>query len=339
MALLFMDGFDAGDYLLKYNVGSGTGFSSTAPGRLGPGRCLQKNHNSNGTLYKAFTPSASIIVGFACYYTTNSSGAPAIMMAVFGDSGATAHIQVATGDVAGTIEVSRGYSWSRTVLFTASVPINTWNYYELRVKVSDTVGYADLKVNGATVGTFSGDTKNGGTSTNIDNIVMAGSANNTSIVLVWDDLYVIDETGSSPYNTYLGDVRVHSLVPSGAGSSTQLSPSTGANYTTVDELPYSATDYVYGTAGQTDLYTASDLPGGTGVIYGVQTNAVVKKTDAGNISARSAVKTGGTTYYGTSTAVGTSDQVVSRVDQTNPATATAWTSGDVNGMEIGIGAV
>lgn len=337
MALLYMDGFDAGDFLLKYNYGNSAGFSSSATTRFTSGRSLYKAPNNSGTLYKSIPSSASIIVGFAAHYNTNFASFPAVFAAVAGDGGATAHIHVATGDTSGTIEVSRGYSGSRTVLFTTMVPVNTWNYYELRVKVADAGGYADLKVNGAVVGTFSGDTKNGGTSTNIDNVIVFGSGNNTGINVYWDDFYIIDETGSAPYNTYLGDVRVQTLVPNAAGNSTQFTPSIGANYTTVDELPYSATDYVASNAPATrDTYTMADLPASTATIFGVQTNVVAKKTDAGAIGVKPVTRTGGTNYYGFTTTLSSSDVTLTDIRAVDPNTSVAWTAGGVNGMKAGM---
>jgi hypothetical protein len=330
-----MDGFDAGDYSLKYNYSTNAGFSSSATTRFSSGRSLYKAYNNGGMLYKSIPASASVIIGFAANYNTNYATYPAVFAGIAGDNGATGHIHIGTGDTAGTIEVSRGFYTSRTVLFTTPVPVNTWNYYELRVKVHDTTGYADLKINGATVGTFSGDTKNGGTSTNIDNIILFGSGNNTSINVYWDDFYVIDETGSAPYNTYLGDVRVQTLTPSAAGNSTQFTPSSGANYTTVDELPYSTTDYVQaGTPGNTDLYTLSDATN-SNVIYGVQNNVIAKKTDAGTISVRPVIRSGGTNYNGASKFLGTDDTVVSDTRELDPNTSAAWTQSNVNALEAG----
>ncbi len=330
MALQFMDGFDAGDPQIKNWSGAVASANSSPSPRFGVGR-----YAYTGTLFqRQITASSQVIVG-AALGASNVTGIVCPYITFFGDSGVTQHITV--GFSGTTLQAIRG-GLGGTVLATYSSVFvsNTFYNVEISATISDAGGSVVVKYNGTTVINFTGDTKNGGTSTNIDAV---GCGVASGVVGYFDDLYICDSTGSAPYNTFLGDVRVHTIVPDGAGSSTQLTPSTGANYTTVDELPYSATDYVYGTAGQTDLYTASNLPGGTGVIYGVQTSAIVKKTDAGNISARPALKSGASTYYGSSVSIGTSDQVVLRTDQVNPATSAAWTSSEVNGIEIGIGAV
>ena len=335
MALLYMDGFDAGDHSVKWNA---TGGTSTATTRFGTGRSLYLGTTSSH-VERFFTAADEIFCGAAIMYTNVTFRDPistdSHTFAFHGDSGTVKHVSVATNSL-GQWTAYRG----STLLATSSplLVASVWNYVEIRVLISDTVGRVVVRHNGVTIIDYTGDTKNGGTNTSVDKIKLAGISN-FSTDQYYDDLYICDATGSSPYNTFLGDVRVHTIVPNGAGSSTQFTPSSGANYTTVDELPYSATDYVYGTTGQTDLYTASDLPAGTGVIYGVQTNAMVKKTDAGSINGRTALKSGATTYYGASTVIGTSDQVVTRTDQVNPATSSAWTSTEVNGIEIGVGAV
>ena len=337
MALLFMDGFDAGDFQQKYINSSVTGMASSTATRFSYGRCLTKSPNASGSLFRRFAPSASVVVGFAAKYSTNYSGWQAVFVSIMGDNATTNHIHLGTGDVAGTIEVSRGFYTSRTVLYTVNVPANVWTYFELRVKVADTGGYADLRVNGAPVGTFTGDTKNAGTSTMIDAIQLYGSGNNTGITVSWDDLYVIDETGAAPYNTYLGDVRVQTLVPSAPGASSQMTPSAGENWDSVNELPFSAADYVQAKPSQLDTYQASDLLGGTTAVYGTQVNAVVKKADAGAIAAKTALRTGGSSYFGPTTVVGTGDVVISDLRTQDPTTNADWTINSINNVEIGIG--
>jgi hypothetical protein len=208
-------------------------------------------------------------------------------------------------------------------------------YYEISATIADAGGTCEVRVNGQTVINFTGDTKNGGTSTSIDRIRFA----NDWVTVLVDDLYICDNAGGAPNNTFLGDIRIHTLTPDAAGSLTQMTPSSGANYTTVDELPYNATDYVRGGLGQTDLYSTSNLPAGVNTIFGVQANAIIKKTDAGSLSGRTVIKAGSTTANGTSTALGTSDSTISTIHALNPDTSSSWTTGDVNSLEIGVGAV
>lgn len=335
MALLFMDGFDAGDFSTKWIT---VGTSSTTTTRFSVGRSVLLD-NYNNRLERSFTAAAEVYFGAAIMYSNATFRDPISIdnstFSFYGDSGTVRHVSVTTNSF-GQWVAYRGTT--QIGISSPQLVAGVWNYVEARVLISDTVGRCVVNVNGNTLIDFTGDTKNAGTNTSVDKVRLSG-INNFGTGQYYDDLYLCDSSGSAPYNNFLGDVRIHTIVPNAAGSSTQFTPSAGANYTTVDELPYSATDYVYGTSGQTDLYGASDLPGGTGIIYGVQTTAVVKKTDAGNISGRAAIKSGASTYYGTSVGLTTTDLAVSRIDQVNPDTSTAWTSGEVNAMEIGVGAI
>jgi hypothetical protein len=104
----------------------------------------------------------------------------------------------------------------------------------------------------------------------------------------------------------------------------------------VDELPYSATDYVTsGTTGNRDTYTLTDLPATVGTIFAVQNNVIAKKTDATNIALKPAVRSGGTVYYGTATNLSTSDATLMDLRTADPATAVSWTATNVNALEAG----
>jgi hypothetical protein len=327
MALIFMDGFDAGDMSAKWNINAST--TSSTSTRFGTGRAM--GIGTGGTRYatKYFTPTSELFVGFAgTGLWVGFNNIP--FMYLYSDGGLTQQIILATNSN-GSISIRRG----GTTLATSSGGALTasWDYIEVHAIVDATAGLVDVHVNGSSVVSFSGNTKNGGTSNNIDGIMFNNNGSLGSGAI--DDLYLLDATGPAPYNTFLGDVRIYTMVPDGAGSSTQMTPSSGANYTTVDELPYSATDYVSASIGQQDLYTASNIPSNPGSIYGVQANIVAKKTDAGTISGNTVIKSGATVTKGTARALNSSDTVFSDIHQTNPDTGTAWSESALNAIEIG----
>ncbi len=325
MALLFMDGFDAGDFSKKWSVNGGSTSSST---RFGTGLCIDLWAGGSGaTMTKTFPAASQIFIGFASAPGSNN---PTIMY-LYGDTGATNHL-ILKLENATTLGLYRGGTQLATGTVTSFL-IMPWQYIELSATISDAGGTCEVRVNGTTVINFTGDTKNGGTNTTIDKIALY--PNYTYYHIYYDDMYILDGTGGAPYNNFLGDVRIHTLVPDAAGSSTQMTPSSGANYTTVDELPYSASDYVTGSMGQKDLYSTSDLPANPGTIYGVQANIISKKTDAGSISGRTVLKSGSTTTPGSTNNLGTSDVTYSSTYAQNPDTAADWSASDVNSIEIG----
>lgn len=328
MALLFMDGFDAGDPQIKNWSGTVTTANSSPNPRFSVGRYAA----TTGLFQRTITPSAEIIVGVSMGASL-VTGVVCPYITFFGDSGATQHITV--GFSGTVLQVMRGGLAGTVLASYSSIFLSaTFYHIEISVTIADAGGSVVVRSNGVTVISFSGDTKNGGTGTNIDAV---GCGVASGVTGLFDDIYICDTTGSAPYNAFLGDVRVHTMSPSAAGTTTQFTPSSGANYTTVDELPYSATDYVAASSTTLkDTYQMSDLPAGAATIFAVQTNLIAKKTDAGNIAIKPVVRSGGTDYSGASTALISSDLTISHLRVQDPATSTAWTAAGVNGMEAGV---
>lgn len=325
MALVHWDGFNLGDYALQYTA-TGCSASSTTPFSLG------MSLSCSGNFTKSL-PAADDewYVGFRFYVSSNMDTSQRAIAGFFADSGAVQHISV--GFRSNGCEVRRGNE-SGTLIDSwtgGSLAATSWYAVEIYVKVADSGGRVTVKVDGTTRVDFTGDTKNGGTSSNLDLLRFAGNG----VAVLYDDLYVCDATGSSPYNTFLGDVRVAPLIPSGAGNSTGMTPSTGANYTTQDERAYSATDYVTGSSGQKDTYALGDLPSGVATILAVKAVVIAKKTDAGALSARTVVRSGSTDYVGSSVSLGTTDALLSTDYLTDPNTSSAWTTSNVNALQAG----
>lgn len=339
MALLFMDGFDAGDVVTKWSSVAGMTPSASTFTRFGTGRSLLTPAGSGGqwsSATKRLPASSTLILGVA--FNCNYMGANQAMIILSGDDGLTPHLSLSFNGANGALILYRGnYATQIATSPADQIEANGWAYLEVMATINDTSGICKVRCNGVTVIDFVGDTKNGGTNTTLDTLTLHSAVyGNNGWYYYWDDLYICDGTGSAPYNTFLGDVRVATLSPNGAGSSTQFAPSTGTNYQAVDELPYSASDYVSATtSGTRDTYAMSDLTGSYSVL-GVQNNVIAKKTDAGGTALKSAIVSGGTTYYGPSTILTPTDVTITDVHTTNPATSAAWTIADVNGLEAGM---
>lgn len=325
MALLFMDGFEAADAPLKWPLTYG-GLTSTTT-RFNTGRSWQVN---NYTYYLSRNIPASTAVYFGAAIRVPAADSTQLL-ALGADNGTFVHLNIRiTGTT--TLALYSGNTLLGSYNHTSAFPGN-WYYYELGGTVATSGGTATVRLDGTTVISFTGNTKTGGTSSNIDMVRVQGDNSGGKYV---DDVYVCDGTGAAPHNTFLGDVKVTSLVPNAAGASTQFTPSTGANYTTVDELPYSATDYVSsGTSGQRDTYALTDLAATAGTVYGVQSNIIAKKTDAAPIALKPAVKSGASVYYGTTGNLSSNDSILIDTRMTNPATGAAWSITEVNSLEAG----
>jgi hypothetical protein len=322
-----MDGFDASDTSIKWQSSSGTPTTVT---RFGTGRSILFGQYT-GITY-GIQPAISTMFISKAMALYAPSGAELSFLYIYGDNAATLHLALsftATGVV-----LRRGAGG--TVLATCSFSFAHQIYHsvEIMATIADAGGICKVKINGVLMIDYSGDTKNGGTNTTIDSISYY-MGNNGGMYL--DDFVLYDATGSAPYNDFLGDVRIQTSSPSAAGNSTQFTPSSGANYTTVDELPYSAADYVSAVpSGTKDTYAMTDLSGTPSYIYATQTNLVAKKTDAGPVSLRPIVRSGGVDYAGTSIALLASDRTLTHIRTTDPNTATTWTTSGVNNLQAGM---
>ena len=318
-----MDGFDTGIIAGKWLLNEGALSAST---RFGVGQCLSLGSSTN--LIKRIVPSSKVIVGYAWNPSGTYSNLGVINL--FGDSGTVAHLTLKM-PVAGSLSLMRGNDIG-TQIATASIATSGWQYLEMSATISDTVGEVIVRVNGQVIINYTGDTRNGGTNTTIDTFSIVG-ANGTKY---YDDLYICDGTGTTN-NTFLGDVRVQTLMPNSAGSSTQFTPTGGANYANVAEVTDSTATYnASSTVGNRDTYAMADLSASTGPIYGVQNSIVAWKSDAGTGTIKTALKAGASVYYDSTIPLGTSSSLyLSPVREVNPATSTAWTVSDVNGAELG----
>jgi hypothetical protein len=326
MALLFMDGFSGGDFATKWDTGSGYS-RQTSGGRTSGGIYLS---SFGGGLRKSFTPGAEIYVGMGFNASAN------VAVYFLGDAAVTTHLTFQYNSASRVWSIYRGVAATLLATGTTIIPLGTWHYIEMHARISDTVGVAEIRIDGATIAdvTYSGDTKNAGTNTSFDSVqVSASGGHNIS------DFYICDTTGSRN-NTWLGDVVVRTLTPNGNGNSSQFVGSDSDsvnNYLLVNEQPVSSAQYTGSpTTGQRDSYTMTDLPAGVTNILGMQLNTYMAKSDATAASGKPLLRTNSTNYYGTTRILGTTYQAYTDVFEINPNTSTAWTATDINGLETGL---
>lgn len=331
MALLFIDGFDhyaTADMLKKWSTqGTYSPTINATAGRRGGGGLVVGSTSTSTSLSKSLSAVSTVIVGVAFKIGSTAQAGETIRLY----EGATQHISLYYSS--GTFKLYRG-SNTGTLLATGttSVSASTWVYIELKVTIHDTTGAYELRLNGVTEFSATNvDTRNGGTSGVVDSVSLGGYTG------TFDDFYLCDTSGTTN-NNFLGDCRIDTLYPSGAGNYTQFTPSTGSNYTCVDETTPNTTDYVSSaTSGNRDSYAFADLAAlGSESIYGVQVNAYAQKSDAGTRSLGTMVRLSGTDADGASVGLGTTTySYISQVFEKDPSAA-AWTEANVNAAEFGV---
>lgn len=173
----------------------------------------------------------------------------------------------------------------------------------------------------------------------------SGTAQSSSIVfwapsgidMILDDIYICDTSGSAN-NTYLGDVRVEALLPTGAGNYTNWTPLSGANYASVNQTAEDGDTTYVGTSTLTtlDSYAMADLSSTPANVMGIQTVLVARKDDAGNRSVAALIRQASTDYPGATAGLGDGFTFNMEVRETDPNTSAAWTGSGINSLEAGV---
>lgn len=342
MTLLTFDGFDVADFANKWIFATGSPDSSaTTP--FGYGRSLHFDDADYGSYAKkAFTASATVFVGTQFRWDAGLESFGFFgLISLYGDNGATKHLELQLDDD-GTLRLLSGATTLDTSPMATIMP-GTFCYIEIGATVDDSAGSVEVRVNTNPVLSFSGDTKNGGTSTDLDalalHIVGFGDA---CPDCYYDDTYVCNalNDGIGPANDdFLGVKRVQSLLPNAAGTDTDLTPTPGApNYGNVNDVPWSSADYNFsGTIGDRDTYGLDNLISGTADIAGVQTVVIVQSTDT-TAKIKPVLRSGGTLYYDPeyTLAATTPVEPVAVIREVDPDTGSAWTVASVNALEAGV---
>lgn len=245
-------------------------------------------------------------------------------------SSASAVIAYLRVNSSGQIEVLNS---SNTIIATGTTVLTAgvWVYVEAKLVVNGAAGSITVHLNGVseiavTTGNF------GSTAVGWIAVVSSG-VNGTH----FDDLYVLDGTGSAPNNGFLGDVRVETIYPNGAGAHTAWTPNGAAsNYQCVDEAtPDGDTSYVSdATVGDIDTYTFSDIDAGA-TVFAVQRNVYMRKDDANVRQVAMVERQAGTDHVGATQTQGSSYAVASEIENADP-TGAPWTAATINGNEWGV---
>ncbi|MEK7357520.1 MAG: hypothetical protein AAB250_13795 [Bdellovibrionota bacterium] len=294
MALLYLEGFEgyatvtdmttgnAGPcrWLISTHFGGATSYNTTTfrttQVTAGNSRAYQVPVRYYGYDLIEVPSSTELIMGFG-YYRVPSDN---VNVSICGFGGTTCDSQgivLAHSHTTGTLYAATagGNGVPATTLGTASITLSlsTWYYIEVRAKLSSTVGEFEVYVDGVQVLNLTNiNSATGGiASYQVAAIAMHNTGSGSWSHQIYDDLYILDKTGATN-NTFLGPISVYSLMPTGAGSVTELTPTGAAsNWDAVNDATNdNATTYVAtGTTGNKDYYTFEQLPGSVTAVPGV----------------------------------------------------------------------
>lgn len=340
MAVLFFDG--CGEY---YTTSEGHRVWHSFPnttvqptsGRRG-GAALQMTaatHHAG----RGFASSQTVYIGFA-FQIDVLPGTNAAVMRLYGEG--QEHVRL-VATPSGSLLIENSFVGADLIeTAPGAISAGVFSYIEVGITISDTVGVAEIRVDGVSLASGTGlDTRNGGTSDTVDAMYLFGSSGRT---MLYDDVYVADNTGSAPQNTFLGDIRVDAVVPDGDGATsafgTTFPASPTTHYTKVDEsTPNDDTDYNEdSTPGNVDLFNYAAVPtiSGGSTVMSVKVAACAKKTDAGIAKLRLVARPTSTNFNGADQGLSTDYKYLMQLWDTDPQAAAAWTDATINAAQFGV---
>jgi hypothetical protein len=348
MGILFVDGFDhlatASGSMKWSSISGATWGSGSSRFAGGQGVNIATSGASGGSpaqwIAKTFVNRRMVVMGVAF-------NAPSVYAGNYFGLGQLGFFDGGTAQVDVRINSSQQWYVTRngTTLFTATTsPLafgSLWYFVELKSTIDPSAGYAELRVNGVSLGTFSGNTSGSGNA--YANQIRIGWLNGTSggsVSTNFDDVYLLEGDSGTGLIDFLGDCRVQTLLPNAAGTNTNFSKAGAAatNWQSVNEAQPDTTTTVFGnTAAQYDTYQYSDLTTTTNRVFAVAQSFVQQKDDAGFRTATARVRSGGAEadFAAPVVPLTASYSVLQQIQETNPVTAVPWVVADVNAAEFG----
>lgn len=342
MALKWMDGFEtygsAFQLGRKYASANVTG-SSIEPGRAGYGKALVFDFPDTEFVTADLGNHATWTIGFAF---RNNMEADFTVLEL--RDGSTSQVELRfDGASAKVFRVTR----AATTLGTGTKVIanNAWYYVELKIVVNNSTGTVELRINEtADIGPLTSQNTRQSVTNQANRVAWKRTAVSVATQLLrsdqysLDDIYVCDGSGSAN-TTFLGDMKIEVLRPSGGGNTTQWTPSPASlsNYKAVSRNDGS---YVYtSTTSNKDTYTFGDLSQITTSIAGIAVCINARNTAASaSHTIKSVIRSAGTDYDASSAQTVNDIAYFQKMFlyEQDPGTSTVWTQSTVNAVEVGL---
>jgi hypothetical protein len=348
--LLFTDGFDAygaaADLQKKWNINTNTALITWANtvGRFGGGG-LQ-------LLAGAATLSCPILttnqvaghVGFA--FWAKFSAKPAGNVIFLYMMGAANTNYPCIGVNANGQMIYQTQSVTPGISASGNVCDGTWHWIEVMVNTS--VINTNVTWNMWTDGTlvvnnaFIGNNQNA--ALGFQQFVLACVA---GVNITIDDIIVIDDQAGLQVGEPIavsvlpiGAKKIETYWPTGAGTNTNFTPLTGANYSQINETnPDGDTSYVSSAvSGIRDSYSFSSPVQGANIFAAI-VNVFGKNADAGNINVQGLAYNGSSFGLGDSKPIAINYQTKQFPIFRDPNTSAAWTKAGINTSQFGVGVV
>ena len=221
-----------------------------------------------------------------------------------------------------------------------SLHAGVYYYLEMKLLVSNTAGSCEVRVDGISRLTASGDTQ--ATDNQWINGVRFGYGafypwTNQGRRIQFDDIYIANTNGGT-YNDFVGDVRVEGIRPVGDQPTHQWTPSSGTvHFETIDDSTPDITNYVTSdTTGDIDLFSVGNITTPSANILAISPNIYARKSNAGVARVVALVNRAGSTDVGIDNYLTQEYRYhYSDIWTTNPINSSAW-GNSLSGYYFGV---
>jgi hypothetical protein len=337
MALLWMDGFQAGNLTERYATVASPDIVTTPTPPTHHSTSLLRANSGSDSVERAISTAAGATVTTGFLFRTDQASSNERLISFWSDGQSRAispNSSVWYNGSTDQFSVRR----DSTVLTTGTLTVaaNTWAYLEIQLKIDDASGVFKVKIDGQLDIDFSGDTRHSSNSTALEGVQLG----NNLIIAYFTDWYICDGTGSIR-NDFLGSCEVAALTPNADGYVTDFTPLSSTNVSNVDEVgdhdgdtSYNAAS-VEGNKDAFDMTTISNLDGRQ--ILGLQAEVVASKDDSGAKYARPFIRPATTDTPGTSVVLAQgSYKLLSDIWEQNPDDSLDFEQADIDGLEVGV---
>lgn len=213
---------------------------------------------------------------------------------------------------------------STTTVATGSTSLAEDSVYrfDIHLLIDDTVGVADIFIDGTSYATFSGDT-NRITNSDITQISFETNTNSHD----YDVSAVIVSTADTRAMEFL------QRKPTADGAETDWS----GDYTDIDENGFNDSDLISSSTDlDTSTFTGASLPSAVNTFDVVAVVVAARAQEGASATLRAAVRVGGTTYAPVDMEAESSANPAQGIITVNPATSAAWTFAAADAAEFGV---
>ena len=223
---------------------------------------------------------------------------------------------------------------------THTILAGYWYLIEVHIKIDNTVGVVEVKVDGLDDCDVSGDTEGAASTITSLYLTTAYSSAAPGGTNYFDDI-ALNDTAGGVDDSWCGDGRIIVIKPNGDTATLDLTPSAAVgHYTLVDEVPADGdTTYVEGSVDdEEDIYDLEACGLGDVIIARIWTEARVKDTaSSGKSVALITLASGGAEVSGGDVALtGTyTTKVLGTEELVNPVDSAAWEVADIDALQGG----